>query len=150
MDWKSILNATVDFKDQQGDKILDANIVKHLSLPELKSWSEGTITAEWELDERFLNSRSGLFGGYYGVLSDSILSMLAMTVLDENEYYVTTDLRIQFMRPINSGTLVIKGNVINKSRSFVYCEASFYDQKENLLAKAYATQALIPWINPPS
>jgi len=144
MDWKSILNAAFDTKDEHGEKLLDANIVKHLSLPVLKSWSEGKITAEWVVDERFLNSRGGLFGGYYGVLSDSILGILTMTVLDEEEYYITTDLRIQFLRTINSGTLVIKGNVIHKSRSFVYGEASFYDEKENLLAKAYATQALIP------
>ena len=142
MDWKSILNDAINQKDKKSDKILDANILKHLSLPILKSWSEGTITAEWELDERFLNSRGGLFGGYYGVLSDSILSLLAMTVLEENEYYVTTDLRIQFFRTINSGIIIIKGNVTNKSRSFVYGEASFYDQKESLLAKAYATLAL--------
>ena len=89
-----------------------------------------------------MNSQGGLFGGYYGVLSDSILSLLAMTVLEENEYYVTTDLRIQFFRTINSGIIIIKGNVTNKSRSFVYGEASFYDQKESLLAKAYATLAL--------
>ncbi len=145
MDWKSILNGAINVKDKQSDKTLDANITKHLSLPILKSWSEGAITAEWELDERFLNSRNGLFGGYYGVLSDSILSMLAMTVLEENEYFVSTDLRIQFYRTIDSGILVIKGNVINKSRSFVYGEALFYDQKESLLAKAYATLALGPW-----
>ena len=142
MDWKSILNDAIDNKKKQGDKIIDANIVKHLSLPVLKSWSEGKITAEWEVDERFLNSRGGLFGGYYGVLSDSILGLLTMTVLEENESYLTTDLRIQFYRTINSGVLIIKGNVIHKSHSFVYGEASFYDQKETLLAKASATQAL--------
>jgi len=142
MDWKSILNDAINIAEKQSDNILDANIVKHLSLPVLKTWSEGTITAEWELDDRFLNSRGGLFGGYYGILSDSILSMLAMTVLEENEFYATTDLRIQFYRTITSGTIVIKGNVINKSRSFVHVEALFYDQKENLLAKAYATQAI--------
>ena len=91
-----------------------------------------------------MNSRGGLFGGYYGVLSDSIFGILTMTALDEDEYYITTDLRIQFLRTINSGTLVIKGKIIHKSRSFVYCEASFYDEKDNLLAKAYATQSLIP------
>ena len=144
MDWKSVLNEAMSAKEKQGDKILDANIMEHLSLPALKTWSEGTITAEWELDDRFLNSRGGLFGGYYGVLSDSVLGMLVMTVLEENESYATTDLRIQFYRTITSGTIAIKGNVINKSRSFVHVEALFYDQKENLLAKADGTQAIIP------
>ncbi|MFA5055623.1 MAG: PaaI family thioesterase [Dehalococcoidia bacterium] len=109
----------------------------------MKSWSQGKISAEFHISEKYHNSRGHLFGGYFGVLADMTFCYTVMTVL-KDEGYSTSDLRITYFRPVSSGTLHIEGRVLHRSKKSVHVEALFNDDEGRLVAKADGVMSIIP------
>jgi uncharacterized protein (TIGR00369 family) len=143
MDWHNILDSALEKNIKNGETPLKSPIFENLGLPGLKSWEPGSVRAEWTVDPRMLNSRGELMGGFYGVLADAVLALSAMTVLNKDEFFKTSDLRVSFFRPILKGVIKIKGSVINKSKSMIHLEAVFKNDQGKLLSKATATQSIV-------
>ena len=143
MDWHNILDSALEKNIKNGKTALKSPIFDNLGLPGLKSWEPGSVTAEWTVDPRMLNTRGELMGGFYGILADAVLALAAMTVLNKDEFFKTSDLRVSFFRPILKGVIKIKGSVINKSKSMIHLEAVFKNDQGKLLAKAMATQSIV-------
>lgn len=144
IDWNQVLDSALNASRDGGGQIgLRSPAAEWLELPQLTRWAEGEVEASWPLDERALNSRGILFGGYYGVLADSLLALATMTVLASNEHFKTADLRLSFFRPVSEGALSLKAQVISRSRSLVHVEGSFYDEQDRLLARATAMQSVV-------
>ena len=106
-------------------------------------WERGRVTLTWPVDERFLNERGVLFGGFLAALSDHALGLVTMSVLDEGEAFVTSDLRTSFFRPVKEGTLAIEAQVVHRSRNMVHAEVVSAGQDGKLVVKATATQVIL-------
>jgi uncharacterized protein (TIGR00369 family) len=63
-------------------------------------------------------------------------------VLDEDESFLTADLRVEFMRSAQPGTLRAEGRVIQRNRRVAFCSAELYDQAGQLLAASRCTQII--------
>ncbi len=142
MDWHNILDSALEKNIKNGETPLKSPIFENLNLPGLKTWEPGSVTAEWTVDPRMLNSRGELMGGFYGILADAVLALAAMTVLNNDEFFKTSDLRVSFFRPILKGVIEIKGNVINQSKSMIHLEAIF--QKEYVLLRCFHSTRRYP------
>jgi uncharacterized protein (TIGR00369 family) len=137
-DYKHILDAIAS--GSLAANGLSSAAANALDMPELVSWSTGTVRAQWLLNPDYLNSRGALFGGYYGVLADIVLAFATMSVLERHEYFATQDLNLSFFKPIVAGTVYFSGEVITRTRSRVYCQCQFLDDENNVLALASAAQ----------
>jgi len=119
-----------------------------LGLGRLKRWSEGYVEKEWKVDPGFCiadgTEHQVLFGGYLAAMADQILTLTAMTVMDDDHFFRTSDLQVSFFRPITDGVVRIEGRVVNRSRTLVHVEAEFYRDDEKLAAKASAVQVMLP------
>lgn len=75
-------------------------VTQILGLGRLKRWSEGYVEKEWKVDPGFCTGEGTehqvLFGGYLAALADKILTFAAMTVMDDDHYFRTADLRVSF------------------------------------------------------
>lgn len=142
LNWREMLDAQLAGEGQQGNKPGSPSS-ETLPGPTLLSWQEGAITAQWEIEEKFLNSRGDLFGGYYGVLADTAACLTAMTAVKDDEYFKTTDLRLSYFRPAFSGMISIEGAVLNRSRSFLHAEVLFKNDQGKLLSKAVVVFAIV-------
>ena len=137
-DYASILNAIVDGSIENSK--LSSAAARALGAPRLMHWQPGRAKASWQLDTRYLNSRGQLFGGYYAVLADFALAYAAMTVLEQDEEYVTQDLAVSYYKPIAGGTLFFDAEVLTRTRSRVCVQCRVLDESEAILALASATQ----------
>jgi uncharacterized protein (TIGR00369 family) len=115
-----------------------------LRLPPPSRWEPGGVWVEWQVDPGVLHEREGVFGGFIAALADSVLSLCAMSVLDDGEAFATSNLQVSFFRPGPVGRLEIEARVVHRSRTFVHVEASFVRDDGKLAAVATATQVIVP------
>lgn len=139
--WSELLDRLVARKLAEGEE--EPPCVHHLGLPYPSSWSPGRVTASWKVDDRFLQERGALFGGFLAALADQALGMVTMSVLEDGEVFSTSDLRTSFFRPVTGGELAIEATVVHRGRSMVHAEVAFTRSDGKLVAKSTATQVII-------
>ena len=139
--WTELLDRLVAHQRAPGEG--DPPFVQTLAVPYPDMWERGRVTLTWPVDERFLNERGVLFGGFLAALSDHALGLVTMSVLDEGEAFVTSDLRTSFFRPVKEGTLAIEAQVVHRSRNMVHAEVVSAGQDGKLVVKATATQVIL-------
>ncbi|HCS29334.1 MAG TPA: hypothetical protein DIW43_17890 [Spongiibacteraceae bacterium] len=140
MDWQQVLAGSLKADSEQFG--IQSPAVEWLGFPRLQAYGDSWVEAYWDIESRTLNSRGTIFGGYYGVLADGLLALATMTALQDNEHFVTSDLRISFFRAASTGRVRMRAEVTNRSRSLLHVEGDFRDESGQLLAKATAVQSI--------
>lgn len=136
--WAKRLDAIVNGTD------VKAPFLESLILPKLIAWESGKTWHEWKVDPRTHNYAGVVFGGQIALMADRALALTALTVLEDEEHFTTSDLRTSFFRPVAEGTLRIEGIVVHRGRRIVQVEAAFMGDNAKLVAKAVAAQHIIP------
>jgi uncharacterized protein (TIGR00369 family) len=137
-DYRQLLNDIIA-GEVTGSKI-SSSAAQTLDMPRLLEWSPGKVLAEWQCSPCYMNSRGVLFGGYYGVLADVVLAFAAMTVMEGSELYSTQDLSLSFFKPVSGGVIRMPAEVVTRTRSRIYTECRFMDERDKVLAVASASQ----------
>ena len=92
--------------------------------------------------DEHLNSWSVVHGGVSMTLLDVAMAHAARSPLDgvppDPRGVVTIEMKTSFMRP-GMGRLVAHGNVLRRTSSFSFCEASLRDTQGELVAHATGT-----------
>ena len=114
-----------------------------LRLPLIDEWEAGRVRSSFEVDPDLKQPAGSLFGGYLSAVADELMGLAAVTVLDGESVPSTSDLRIQYFRPLVGGKVTVEASVYNRSRSSIHVEASFLNHEGKLAAKAWSVQTLI-------
>ena len=61
------------------------------------------------------------------------------STLDEGETFTTLELKINFLKPVWTGTLVATGRVVKGGRTIGLVECDIVDEKQRLVARASST-----------
>jgi uncharacterized protein (TIGR00369 family) len=80
-----------------------------------------------------------LHGGVPCTLADSAMGLAYASTLGEGESFTTLELKINFLRPVWSGTLVAEGIVVQRGRTVGLTECSVTDEAGHLIARASST-----------
>ena len=118
-------------------------MVLALRLPRLEGWTSGSVWGDWPLDKEMFHAAGSVFGGYLGALADSFTGLAMFTVLSDEEFFTTSDLRVSFFRPVVTD-LHIVAEVINRGRRQAHVEATFVDDRDKVACRATATQVILP------
>lgn len=105
--------------------------------------SEGWVVIEWDATPDYCfhaPSAPIVHGGMVTTLLDTAMGGACWTVLDDNEDFLTADLRAEFLRSAHPGTLRAEGRVVQRNRRVVFCSAELFDPAGTLLATARCTQ----------
>lgn len=103
----------------------------------------GTVVWEACPDDRHLSSRNAVHGGYLAALLDSVLGSAIASEVEAGVDYVTVDLAVKMIRPVNSGTVLrAEGRSLNVSRRLGTAEASVHDRDGRLIGTGTATMLL--------
>jgi len=135
--WTDILDAEI-----AAGGTLPSHIVA-LRFPRLDGWEPGRVWASWPVEADYLTPMGTLFGGYLAALADHAMASALLTLLDDNEILLTTDLQTNFFRPVRDGVLALEASVVSRSRRAAYCETHFKDSSDQLVARAGATQQIL-------
>jgi uncharacterized protein (TIGR00369 family) len=63
-------------------------------------------------------------------------------VLEEDESFLTADLRVEFMRSARPGTLRADGVVVQRNRRVAFCSGELFDADGKPLASSRCTQII--------
>jgi uncharacterized protein (TIGR00369 family) len=110
-------------------------------------WQPGSSTIEWTaIPEYCFPTADGpvVQGGMVTALLDSAMGGACWTVLDNDQVFLTADLRVEFLRAARPGLLRATGTVLRSTRRIVFCAAEMSDAAGVLLATSRCTQVVLP------
>jgi uncharacterized protein (TIGR00369 family) len=111
------------------------------------AWDEGSTTIEWDATPEYgFPTKTGhvVQGGLVTALLDAAMGGACWSVLDEDQAFLTADLRVEFLRATRPGLVRATGNVVRRTRRVVFCEAQLFDGDGQHLASSRCTQVVLP------
>jgi uncharacterized protein (TIGR00369 family) len=106
---------------------------------ELVDSGGGVCTMRLEAGEQHLNPMGTVHGGILCDLADAAMGMAFFSTLDEGESFTTLELKINYLRPFWTGTLIARGTVISRGRTIGLTECRVVDDGDRLIAHATST-----------
>ena len=102
----------------------------------------GRIVVEWDASADYAfpaDSGHIVHGGLVATILDTAMGGACWTLMEEDEDFLTADLRTEFHRSARPGTLRAEGRVVQRNRRVVFCAAELFQDGE-LVASARCTQ----------
>jgi uncharacterized protein (TIGR00369 family) len=100
---------------------------------------KGKIVIELISNQNMVNSIGAVQGGITATIADASMGMAAMTLMDENHYAITVELKINFLRQPGMEKLISTGRIVHPGRRLMMGEAEVFSEKGKLVAKATST-----------
>ena len=97
-DYKTLLDSIQDQTSRPPE------IVTSLSLPGITEWSPGQVRS-LITPAAYLAGPVGLFGGYLAMITDTMATHVSMTLLDDDEWIVTTELDMRFNKALRTESI---------------------------------------------
>jgi uncharacterized protein (TIGR00369 family) len=117
------------------------------------SWEPGATALAWDATEDYCFPTAGgaiVQGGLVTAILDAAMGGSCWTVLDNDQAFLTADLRVEFLRPARPGTISAHGWVVRRTRRVVFCAAELYEGEGTgqPLATSRCTQVVLPAESP--
>jgi uncharacterized protein (TIGR00369 family) len=106
---------------------------------ELVGTEGGECTMKLEAGQKHSNPMGTLHGGVIGDLADAAMGMAYYSTLEPGESFATLELKVNFLRPFWTGTLLARGSVVHRGRTVGMTECDVVDERDRLIAKATGT-----------
>jgi uncharacterized protein (TIGR00369 family) len=134
--WSSILNNIVNGTAKPPP------YVRTLGTTRMRRWEPGRVWCEWEVNPSLFQGLNFLFGGFVAALADEVLGFATMTILEEEEVFITADLHVTFHRPIKEGILSFEGRIVQREKRSAHAEVVVTRQDDTIVAKATAKEII--------
>jgi uncharacterized protein (TIGR00369 family) len=92
-----------------------------------------------EAGEQHSNPMGTLHGGIFCDLADAAMGMAFFSTCAEGESFTTLELKINFLRPFWTGTLLAHGKVVHRGKTVGMTECDVVDENDRLIARASST-----------
>ncbi len=99
---------------------------------------EGLCKIELPYREELTHPYGAFHGGAIASLLDSVSAMALLTTLDESKRIATCEIKVNFIRPAQGGSLLGIGKLIHKGKRTAVVEGEAY-VRDLLVAKSLAT-----------
>jgi uncharacterized protein (TIGR00369 family) len=99
----------------------------------------GECTMRLEAGEQHANPMGTIHGGIICDLADAAMGMSFFSTLEEDESFTTLELKINYLRPFWTGTLLAHGKVVSRGKTVGLTECRVVDERERLIAHATST-----------
>lgn len=130
-------------QDQLAGKLSGAPIAQTLNFW-LTDVSEGEVTFEGVPQFNATNPMSGVHGGWYGALLDSVLGCVVMTKVPKGRIYTTLEYKVNITRALKVGQRVqAKGFVDHAGRSTIVAHGEIRDPSDGRLYASGTTTCLV-------
>lgn len=102
---------------------------------------EGTVVIHADPEPGFLNMSGIVHGGWAATLLDSAMGCAAQSTVGDGQSVTTVEIKVAYHRPIkvDTGTVVVTGRVLNRSRRLAFAEGRLEDAQGRLLASGTST-----------
>ena len=104
----------------------------------LESVEPGRSTVRFQATARHASPMGTLHGGVLCDIADAAMGMAWASTLGEGETFTTLELKINFLRPVWTGTLTATGRVVQGGRTVGLLECDVVDDQGRLVAQQRA------------
>jgi uncharacterized protein (TIGR00369 family) len=106
-------------------------------------FGEGMSRWTWsEQPSKALNPFGTLQGGYLAVFVDELFSTAIASVLEDGEWAMTVEFKLNFLRALSPGRLQGSAKVLRRSRTLAFLEAQITDEDGAIAVTASSTWAV--------
>ena len=116
---------------------------QHLSMA-IRELSLGHSLVELVLGPEHLNPFGGLHGGVYASAIDTAAYWSVYGDLEEETGYSTLDLRVDFLAPVKTGKIIVKGRRLKIGKTIGLAEATALDENGKWLAHGLSKIMVLP------
>jgi len=99
---------------------------------------------EMDLRKAHLQAFGYVHGGAVASLIDTAAFWSSFCELDEDRGITTVDLNVNYLAPLQKGTIIARGRLIKLGRKLGLAEASAFDQDGKLVAHGTSTIIIVP------
>ncbi len=100
---------------------------------------DGAFVLELELERRHMSRAERVHGGVLFSLLDTALGRAVIAELPPGRGCATVELKINYFRPVQFGTVRASGRCVQKTRSLAYAEGDILNDEGKLVARATGT-----------
>lgn len=100
---------------------------------------DGAFTIELDLEPRHMSRANRAHGGVLFTLLDTALGRAVIEELPPGRGCATVELKINYFRPVQQGTIRAAGRCVQRTRSLAYAEGEIVNDDGKILARASAT-----------
>lgn len=105
----------------------------------LQSIEAGTAVFTLEAGPQHANPMGTLHGGILCDIADAAMGTAYASTLGEGESFTTLELKINYLRPFWTGSLIATGRVVKAGRTIGLAECDVTDAEGRLVARAMST-----------
>lgn len=127
------LNSVVRISDLE-----TGNYWRHIGMTTIED-IDGKIQIVMEINENLKQFYGNVHGGVIAGLLDSSIAVAVNQQLASGEGASTVEMKINYLRPVNGGTLKAEGKVIQKGRKIIVGQGEIKDDAGNMVAFGTAT-----------
>ncbi len=131
------------------NRLIKDNRVAEYSSPNLalgmRPLAFGAGTSQWLWEQQpptTLNPFGTVQGGYVTVLIDEMFSTAIASLLEEGEWAMTAEIKINFLRALNPKPWRGGARVLRRARSIAFLDAQITDQNGTVAVTATSTWAI--------
>ena len=103
----------------------------------------GEIEVRFEAGSGFANPVGNVQGGFLAAMLDDTLGPALVATLPADQFAVTLDLNVSFLRPARPGPITGTGRVLHRGGSIAFLAGELRDDSGEVLATATATARII-------
>jgi uncharacterized protein (TIGR00369 family) len=104
----------------------------------------GTIEVAFTATDQFLNPVGVIQGGFLTAMLDDTLGPALVATLGPDQFALTADLHVQFLRPARPGRLTGRGRVVRRGQDVAFLAGELRDDSGQIVAAATATALIRP------
>lgn len=104
-----------------------------------RGMEEGATYWEWSMQDRFMNGLGVVQGGLLASFADTCMACAAITVLPADDSIAAAEMKINFLKSAQSGTLHGEGRVVRRGKRTIYTEGTITDDLGDIVTRASAT-----------
>jgi len=109
------------------------------------SYEAGTVTLDFEVSPTLANQLGFVQGGIVATMLDACIGMAGAIKSGGLLAMPLAEMKTTFVRPVQSGRLVGKGDTIRLGKNLAFIEASLFSEAGSLLARASGTASPVPF-----
>lgn len=108
----------------------------------LEAAEPGRAVLKMRVRARHIQVHGVVHGGILAALADTVGALGIYLQVPRGTRLATIEMKINFLEPVEKGTLLAEGRVLRKGRNFAVSECDIRNEKHRLVAKALVTYSI--------
>jgi len=109
----------------------------------LESVEKGKVAISCENKKEFSQALGFMHGGMIASIADTAGGYAALTLIPSDCHVLTSELKINYMRPAVSKKVIGIGEVINQGKNLIIVESTIKNENDDMIAKMMATMFIV-------